>query len=70
MGYTRKQKRFEISREIALRRRVYPKMVAQGRMSQTEADHWIEIMTEIWADYADEGLKGQKELKLVDGEEN
>lgn len=34
----------EVAREIAMRRRVYPRQVARGAMRQAEADHLIATM--------------------------
>lgn len=34
-------------RELAMRRRVYPRRVANGRMSQRDADHETKCMEEI-----------------------
>lgn len=34
----------EVEREIALRRRVYPRWIASGRMSQPAADRQIAVM--------------------------
>lgn len=33
-----------LRRELAMRRRVYPKFIAQGRMTQQDADHEIGCM--------------------------
>jgi hypothetical protein len=38
-------------RELAMRRRVYPKWVDSGRMSQDKADHEIAVMAAIVEDY-------------------
>lgn len=38
-------------REIKQRRRVYPNLVATGRMTQAAADHQIALMEAIAADY-------------------
>lgn len=40
-----------IEREISLRRRVYPRWVAAGRLKQAEADHEIRVMEAIADDY-------------------
>jgi hypothetical protein len=45
----------EIEREIAMRRRVYPRMVGDGKMSQTKADIQIALM-----EAARDTLKGLK----------
>lgn len=38
-----------IEREIAYRHRVYPRLVANGRMSRRAADEQIDAMTEVLA---------------------
>jgi len=68
MGYTRIQKKTEIAREIAMRRKVYPRMVADGRITQDEAEHWIEIMQEIWRDYDEEPDRRQKSFTFESDE--
>jgi len=40
-----------IRRELALRRAVYPSMVAKKRMAQVEADREIAVMEAILEDY-------------------
>jgi hypothetical protein len=40
-----------IERELGYRRRVYPRSVANGTMSQSKADREIAIMESIAADY-------------------
>jgi hypothetical protein len=40
-----------IEREIAMRKTVYPKWVASGRMKQDKADREIAVMESIAADY-------------------
>jgi hypothetical protein len=62
--YTDVQKRAEIGRELALRRRLYPYWVAAGKMTQEAADKHIAIMEAIWKDYAPEEDKRQKKLPL------
>lgn len=44
-----------LKREIALRRRVYPRLVEQGKMTQTRADSEIEVMQAILDDYTARG---------------
>ena len=62
MGYTRLQKRTEIARELSMRRKVYPRMVADGRITQDEAEHWIDILEAIWSDYEEATDRRQKEF--------
>ena len=40
-----------VERELALRRNVYPKWVAQGKMTQAAAQKEIQIMEDIANDY-------------------
>lgn len=47
-------------RELKLRYNVYPKLVAEGKLSQRQADRQIAVMEEIAADYR--ALTEQKEL--------
>ena len=51
MVFTAEQKQREIVRELKLRQRVYPRWVADGRLSVNDARRQIEIMTEIAQDY-------------------
>ena len=53
---TRFEKRRCLEREIEMRRRVYPRRVREGRMTQAEADREIDVMTAILRDYDDPGL--------------
>lgn len=38
-----------VKREVAMRRRAYPRWVQQGRMKQAVADHEIALMEEVQA---------------------
>lgn len=51
MSATAEQKAACAEREVRQRRRVYPKLVARGSISQTFADREIATMEEIAADY-------------------
>ncbi len=53
---TSRMKRDAALREVKMRRRVYPRWVAGGRMTQAKADEEIAIMEAIAADYAEPGL--------------
>ena len=50
--YTREMKCAAIEREIKLRERVYPRRVAEKKMTQKQADREIAVMRAILADYA------------------
>lgn len=45
------QKRACIERELKMRRRVYPRWVEAGRMTQAKADEEVAVMEAILADY-------------------
>lgn len=53
---TREKKHDAASRELKMRRKIYPRVVATGRMTQAECDHEIAVMEAIAADYAPPGL--------------
>lgn len=50
--FTAEDKFKEARRELAQRKRVYPRLVAQGSLKQAEADRQIAIMEAIRDDYA------------------
>lgn len=52
MVFTAEQKRKAVERELTFRRRVYPRWIADGRMTQKLADEQIAIFETISADYA------------------
>jgi hypothetical protein len=52
MNYTADQKHRAILREISWRKRVYPRRVAEGKMSAQLAHDEVMIMEEIARDYA------------------
>lgn len=49
--FTRLQLRDCARRELAMRRRVYPGLVAKGRMTQAEADAEIAMMAQIETEF-------------------
>ena len=51
-------------REVEMRRKVYPRFVHNGRMSQEEASREIEIMASIAFDYA-ELVEAEKALERL-----
>lgn len=59
--FTADDKRAAAEREAKMRRRVYPRWIAEGRMTQTMADREIAIMDAIAADYA-EKARGERLL--------
>jgi cell fate (sporulation/competence/biofilm development) regulator YlbF (YheA/YmcA/DUF963 family) len=50
-GYTAEQKREAVSRELAFRRRVYARRVAENKMTQHLADFQIGVFEAIERDY-------------------
>ena len=56
---TRQAKRECAERELRMRRRVYPRWVASGRMSQAQAAKEIATMEAIAADYVEPDLFGE-----------
>lgn len=53
--FTDEDKAKAAERELKMRKRVYPRWVQDGRMSQAEADRQIQIMDEIAGDYREAG---------------
>ena len=51
MSYTAKEKREAAERELKMRQRVYPRWVADKRMTQEKADHETAVMAAIVEDY-------------------
>lgn len=54
---TFQEKREAVQREIAYRRRVYPRLVAGGKMTQALADKQIALFEEIERDYTEMAAK-------------
>ncbi len=65
MTFTDTQKRDSLKREIAMRKRVYPRFVASGRFTQEKADREIAIMVAILDDYAEPDLFGGDDTPTV-----
>lgn len=51
MTFSALDKQKEAEREVAMRKAVYPKWIAAGRMKQAEAEMRIACMAEIAEDY-------------------
>lgn len=62
MRYSAEQKADEARRELAYRRRVYGRMVSEGKMKQAHAEEKIAIMSEIEADYRAQVKKAEPRL--------
>lgn len=54
--FTRDEKRAAVQREVAQRRKVYPRLVSDGRITQAFADAQIAIMEAIAEDYREKDL--------------
>lgn len=54
MSYTAKDKREALDRELSYRRRVFPRLVSNGKMAQYTADQQIAIFEAIRDDYANQ----------------
>lgn len=52
--FTREEKRREAEREVALRRNVYVRLVASGKLKPEKAERQINIMRAIALDYSDQ----------------
>jgi hypothetical protein len=57
---TRQQKHAVAKREAKMRRKVYPRFVVDGRMSQSDADFKLRAMEAIAEDYAEPDLFSQE----------
>ena len=49
--FSNAEKQREAAREVVYRRKVYARMVAEGKMHEVEADRRIAIMSEMADDY-------------------
>jgi hypothetical protein len=49
--FTAAEKKSAVERELSYRRRVYPRRIADGRMTQALADRQIAIFEQILEDY-------------------
>jgi hypothetical protein len=61
MPYTAQDKKEAVERELKYRRRVYPRWIADGRMTRDLADRQIAIFEDIMADYA----KAEQSERLI-----
>jgi hypothetical protein len=62
--FTAREKKKVIERELSFRRRVYPKFVTEGRMTQEQAAHQIAVFEAIRADYSSREQAEQPQQKL------
>lgn len=57
-AFSNAEKLAEVEREIAQRKRVYARLVAQGKLRQATADKQMEIMCDIARDYRNKAKEG------------
>lgn len=62
MSYTAEQKHKAIERELHYRRRVFPRLVSQGKMTQGAAAEQIALFEAISADYAAQAAAAKPDL--------
>lgn len=62
---TTSHKLSEIRRELAQRRRVYPRLVADGRLRPAQADRQIRVLEAILRDYEADLEAEQRRGKLL-----
>lgn len=67
-GYSYAQKISVLEREVNMRRRVYPALIANGRMSTHDANFQLTCMEEILKDYQ-EAVKRPPELFSLPAEQ-
>ena len=63
--FTNAEKKIEAQREVQQRRRVYRRLVENGKMSQADADRQIAIMQEIADDYTARATEDDKATRLL-----
>ena len=61
--FTAREKLSEIERELGMRRRVYPRKIAEGHLKQSKADAQIAILEAIAADYRE--VLNQENPRLI-----
>jgi len=49
--FTAQEKFSEIMREIAMRQRVYPSLIAKGKLTQRQASRQLDILRQVASDY-------------------
>jgi hypothetical protein len=62
LQFTAAEKAAEVRREIGLRRRVYPRMIASRQLDVKAAERHIAIMEQIAQDYEREAAKDAPQL--------
>jgi len=64
VAMTVRDKYVEVKRELALRRRLYPRWVAEGKLPEREASRRIAVLHAIMEDYERELAAAEPELAL------
>lgn len=64
-GFTAREKADCARREIAQRLRVYPRRIAEGKMSQALADRQIALMKEIAEEYDEKAEQDELQERLL-----
>ena len=65
MEITTNDKIKEIERELKMRKDVFPRLVLQGKISQSIVDKRIKIMEEILKDYKEKAKQEDKQMSLL-----
>lgn len=55
----------EIERELKMRKDVFPRLVVQGKISQSIVDKRIKIMEEILKDYKEKAKQEDKQMSFL-----
>lgn len=55
----------EIERELKMRKDVFPRLVLQGKISQSIVDKRIKIMEEILKDYKEKSKQEDKQMSFL-----
>jgi len=55
----------EIERELKMRKDVFPRLVLQGKISQSIVDKRIKIMEEILKDYKEKAKQEDKQMSFL-----
>lgn len=53
--YTNAEKVFELSRELELRKKVYSRLIEDGKLTKEQANHQYLVLQEILWDYKNKG---------------
>ena len=64
MNASTERKIWSLQRELDMRQGVYPKLVAQGRMTQHFAEEEIEVLKDILSDYRNKHRQNQDAMDV------